>query len=145
MHIKLLRYQFKRTRMMQKMILQGIHPQHRHLNQPLTTHYPQWWMFTRWSTNQILRLRASKLHDNNISQFNDITICWTVSFESSQHHNFRYDELMKMVEKTNGIIPEAQKQIMQKVIMYKWGYETQWRILFKFMKPCIILTSYTSF
>ena len=45
-----------------------------------------------------------------------------------------------MVEKTNGIVPEAQKQIMQKVIMYKWGYET-----FKFMKPCIILTSYTSF
>ena len=31
---------------------------------------------------------------------------------------------MKMLEKTNGIVPEAQKQIMQKVIMYTWGFET---------------------
>ena len=51
-------------------------------------------------------------------------ICWTVSFESSQHYNFRYHEIMKMVEKTNGIIPEAQKQIVQKVGIYTWGFET---------------------
>ena len=31
---------------------------------------------------------------------------------------------MKMLEKTNGIVPEAQKQIMQKVIMYAWEFET---------------------
>ena len=31
---------------------------------------------------------------------------------------------MKMVEKTNGIIPEAQKQIVQKVGIYTWGFET---------------------
>ena len=47
-----------------------------------------------------------------------------MSFESSQHYNFRYDELMKMVEQTNGIVPEAQKQIIQKVDMYTWGFET---------------------
>ena len=47
-----------------------------------------------------------------------------MSFESSQHYNFRYDELMKMVEKTNGIVPEAQKQIIQKVSMYTWGFDT---------------------
>ena len=33
-----------------------------------------------------------------------------------------------MVEKTNGIVPEAQKQIMQKVSMYKWGFETNFSI-----------------
>ena len=50
-----------------------------------------------------------------------------------------------MVEKTNGIVPEAQKQIIQKVSMYTWGFETSFSmtIVFKCMKSFIILTSYT--
>ena len=36
---------------------------------------------------------------------------------------------MKMLEKTNGIVPEAQKQTIQKVIMYEWGYKTSLSIL----------------